>query len=45
MTRQPTGPDAGADDRGPSVAGAGRNNGQLSRSVILQTALAIVDRA
>jgi AcrR family transcriptional regulator len=44
MTRQPTGPDAGADDGDPSVAAAGGNNGQLSRSMILQTALAIVDR-
>ena len=43
MTRPPTGPDAGADDAGPSAA-AGRNNGQLTRSMILQTALAIVDR-
>ena len=40
MTRQPTGPDAGADDGDPSVAAAGRNNGQLTRSMILQTALA-----
>jgi hypothetical protein len=44
MTRQPTGPDAGADDGDPSVAAAGGNNGQLSRSMILQTALSIVDR-
>ena len=44
MTRQPTGPDAGADDGDPPVAAAGRNNGQLTRSMILQTALAIVDR-
>jgi AcrR family transcriptional regulator len=36
MTRRPTGPDADAD--------AGGNNGQLSRSMILRTALAIVDR-
>src|SRR6185295_3016859 len=43
MTRPPTGPDAGADDAGRSAA-AGRNNGQLTRSMILQTALAIVDR-
>src|SRR6185503_10456278 len=43
MTRPPTGPDAGANDFGPSAA-AGRNNGQLTRSMILQTALAIVDR-
>jgi AcrR family transcriptional regulator len=44
MTRQPTGPDAGADEGDPSVAAAGRNNGQLTRSMILQTALSIVDR-
>src|SRR6202022_110569 len=43
MTRPPTGPDAGADDAGPSAA-AGRNNGQLTRSMILQAALSIVDR-
>ena len=41
MTRPPTGPDAGAD-AGRSAA-AGRNNGQLSRSTILQAALDIVD--
>jgi AcrR family transcriptional regulator len=44
MTREPTGPDEGADDGAPSNATAGRNNGQLSRSIILQTALSIVDR-
>ena len=44
MTRPPSGPDAGADDGDPSVAAARRNNGQLTRSMILQTALAIVDR-
>ena len=43
MTRPPTGPDAGADEAGPSAA-AGRNNGQLTRSMILRTALSIVDR-
>ena len=43
MAEQPIGPDASVDDGDPSAA-AGRNNGQLSRSVILQTALAIVDR-
>ena len=43
MTRRPAGSDAGADDGDPSVA-AGRNNGQLTRSMILQSALAIVDR-
>jgi len=41
MTRQSTGP-AGADDEDPSAAG--RDNGQLNRSMILQTALRIVDR-
>ncbi len=44
MTRLPTGPEAGADEGAPPAAAAGRNNGQLTRSVILQTALAIVDR-
>ena len=44
MSRQPTGPDAGANDIDPSVAAARRNSGQLTRSMILQTALAIVDR-
>jgi AcrR family transcriptional regulator len=42
MTRQSTRPDAGADDEDPSAAG--RDNGQLNRSMILQTALRIVDR-
>ena len=40
MTRQPTGPDEGD----LSVAAARPNNTQLSRSMILHTALAIVDR-
>ena len=44
MSRRPTGPDAGADDGDPSVAAARRNNGQLTRSMILQSALEIVDR-
>lgn len=43
MTTRPTGPDAGADDGDRSVAAAGRNSGQLTRSIILQAALAIVD--
>ena len=43
MAKQPIGPDASVVDGDPSAA-AGRNNGQLSRSVILQAALAIVDR-
>src|SRR6476661_7131952 len=44
MPRRPTGPDAGPDDGDPPLAAPGRNNAQLSRSTILQTALAIVDR-
>jgi AcrR family transcriptional regulator len=44
MTTRPTGPDAGADDDDPPVAAARPNNGQLTRSIILQAALAIVDR-
>jgi AcrR family transcriptional regulator len=44
MTTRPTGPDAGADDDDRSVAAASTNNGQLTRSIILQAALAIVDR-
>jgi AcrR family transcriptional regulator len=42
MTRQSARPDTGAPDKDPSDAG--RDNGQLSRSMILQTALRIVDR-
>jgi AcrR family transcriptional regulator len=37
-------PDAGADGGEPSVAVPGQDSAELSRSVILQTALAIVDR-
>jgi AcrR family transcriptional regulator len=44
MPRRPTGPDADPDHGDPPLAAPGRNNGQLSRSTILQTALAIVDR-
>ena len=44
MTTRPTGPDAGADDDDLPVAAARPNNGQLTRSIILQAALAIVDR-
>jgi AcrR family transcriptional regulator len=44
MTRQPAGPDAGADGGELSIAADRRNNGQLTRSMILQAALAIVDR-
>ena len=44
MTRPPSGPDAGADDADPPVAVPGQDSAELSRSVILQTALAIVDR-
>ncbi|BBX65460.1 TetR family transcriptional regulator [Mycobacterium saskatchewanense] len=42
MTRQSEGPDGGTDDEGPSAAGS--DNGQLNRSMILHTALRIVDR-
>jgi AcrR family transcriptional regulator len=42
MTRQSAIPDADAHDKGSSDAG--RDNGQLNRSMILQTALRIVDR-
>jgi AcrR family transcriptional regulator len=42
MTRQSATPDAGAPDKDPSDAG--RDNGQLNRSMILQSALRIVDR-
>ncbi|ORB73083.1 TetR/AcrR family transcriptional regulator C-terminal domain-containing protein [Mycobacterium scrofulaceum] len=41
MTRQSAGPNTGADDEGPPAAG--RDTGQLNRSMILQTALRIVD--
>jgi AcrR family transcriptional regulator len=44
MLRQPTGSDRVSDDGDPPLAVPGRDSGQLSRSVILQTALAIVDR-
>ena len=42
MARESTGPDAGADDEDATADGT--NHGQLNRSVILQTALRIVDR-
>lgn len=42
MTRQSTGPGAGADDEDPLAAGA--DHGPLNRSMILQAALRIVDR-
>ncbi|MEZ0053977.1 AcrR family transcriptional regulator [Mycobacterium sp. MAA66] len=44
MTRESTGLDAGAEDAAPFIAATRRNAGQLTRSMILQTALAIVDR-
>ena len=44
MTTPPTGPDAGFDAEDPPVAVARPHDGQLTRSVILQAALAIVDR-
>ena len=39
MTRQPAGPDAGADGGELSTAADRRNNGQLTRSMILQAAI------
>jgi AcrR family transcriptional regulator len=42
MTKQSAGPHAGADEEDPFATG--RGNGQLNRSMILQTALRIVDR-
>src|ERR1700752_35590 len=44
MTKHPTVPAAGADGTDPSAAAARQADGQVSRSVILQSALRIVDR-
>jgi AcrR family transcriptional regulator len=44
MITQPTVPDAGADGIDPSAAGARRADGPVSRSLILQSALEIIDR-
>ena len=44
MTTPPTAPHAGTDDGERSLPAAARDNDQLTRSMILQTALAIVDR-
>ena len=44
MKGQPTGPEAGADDGDPSIGAVGRNNGQITRPLILRTALGIIDR-
>jgi AcrR family transcriptional regulator len=44
MITQPTVPDAGADGTDPSAAGARRADGPDSRSLILQSALEIIDR-
>ncbi len=44
MPNQPTGPDGAKDDDDPSVAAAGPDSGQVTRPLILQTALAIIDR-
>jgi AcrR family transcriptional regulator len=44
MTKESTGPAAGADDGDPPVAVPGEDSAQLTRSMILQTALRIVDR-
>ena len=44
MTKQPIVPDVGADGTDPSAVVSGREDGQISRSRILQTALRIIDR-
>ena len=44
MTKQPTVPDVGADGIDPSAAVSGQTDGQVSRSMILQAALRIIDR-
>ena len=44
MAKQQTVPDAHADGSDPSTAVTGRDDGQVSRSVILQSALRIIDR-
>ena len=44
MTKQPIVPDAGADGIDPSAVVSGREDGQVSRSRILQSALRIIDR-
>jgi AcrR family transcriptional regulator len=44
MITQPTVLDAGADGTDPSAAGARRADGPVSRSLILQSALEIIDR-
>ena len=44
MPNQPTGPDRADDDDDPPVAAAGPDSGQVTRPLILQTALAIIDR-
>ena len=44
MTKQRTAPDAGADGIDPSAASAGQTDGPVSRSMILQVALRIIDR-
>jgi AcrR family transcriptional regulator len=44
MTKHPTVPAAGVDGTDPSAAAAHRADGQVSRSLILQSALRIIDR-
>ncbi|WP_414687357.1 TetR/AcrR family transcriptional regulator C-terminal domain-containing protein [Mycobacterium sp.] len=43
MTKQPTRPDAGSDGDDRSAADAGRDNVQITRSMILRSALRIID--
>ncbi len=44
MTKQATGPDGAADDDDQSAAASQPDTGQITRPLILQTALTIVDR-
>lgn len=44
MTEQSTDPDPGVDEGAQAVVAAGRGSGQVSRSMILQSALRIIDR-
>jgi AcrR family transcriptional regulator len=44
MPKQPTGPDGAGNDGENSIVAAEPDNGQITRSLILQTALTIIDR-
>ena len=45
MTKQRTAPETGAPGIDPPAAAAGQTDGPVSRSMILQAALGIIDRA